>query len=337
MSADGAAPALGARTTTPEEVAAIVADPSERFALTAHHNPDGDAIGSLLGLARAMRAAGRDVVLAHPDPEPVPSDLAFLLAPGEHIAPALPEDIGERTLITLDCASEGRMWPEPVHETARRVVNIDHHQDNTGFGDLNLIEPRASSTAEVVVHVLEAAGWEITADVAVPLYVALVTDTGRFGYSNTRSEAHRVASLLVAAGADPSDVATRLYEEQPVDRVLLMGAALARARLGAEGRMMSSVLTEADFAVAGGDDTEGIVEVMRGTRGVRLAALTRRSGPEGTWRVSLRAADEGIDVSELARMEGGGGHRQAAGFSTARPPDELVAWLEGMVRARLDG
>jgi bifunctional oligoribonuclease and PAP phosphatase NrnA len=277
------------------------------------------------------------VVLAHPDPDPVPSDLAFLLAPGETISARLPEDIGERTLITLDCASELRMWHEPVHEAARRVVNIDHHQDNTGFGDLNLIEPRASSTAEVVVHVLEAAGWPIGADVAVPLYVGLVTDTGRFGYSNTRSEAHRVAALLVAAGADPSAISQRLYEEQPLDRVLLMGRALGRARLALEGRMMSSALTEDDFAAAGGDDTEGIVEVMRGTRGVRVAALTRRAGPEGKWRVSLRAADEGIDVSELARMEGGGGHRQAAGFSTERAPDDLMRWLEGLVRTRLDG
>lgn len=336
MTADGAA-TVDARPATPAEVAAILADPSERFALTAHHNPDGDAIGSLLGLGRALRARGRDVVLAHPDPDPVPLDLAFLPAPGEEIVSELPADIGTRTLITLDCASELRMWHEPVHEAARRVVNIDHHQDNTRFGDLNLVEPLASSTAEVVVHVLEAAGWPLTPDVAVPLYVALVTDTGRFGYTNTRSEAHRVAALLVAAGAEPSDVATRLYEEQPVDRMLLLGRALGRARLALDGRMMTSVLTEVDFAAVGGDDTEGIVEVMRGTRGVRFAALTRRAGPAGKWRVSLRAADTGLDVSEIARMEGGGGHRQAAGFSTERAPDDLVSWLESMVRARLDG
>ena len=130
--------------------------------VTSHHNPDGDAIGSLLGLARALRAAGQDVVLAHPDTPPVPSDLAFLVAPGEEILPAPPADVAERVLVAVDCATERRMWAEPLHEAARVVVNIDHHQDNTRFGDLNLIEPLASSTAEVIAGVIAAAGWPLT-------------------------------------------------------------------------------------------------------------------------------------------------------------------------------
>ncbi len=132
------------------DVAEALGRPGERLVVTAHHNPDGDAIGSMLGLARALRAAGQDVVLAHPDPEPVPSDLAFLVDPGERILPAPPDDLGERVLVAVDCASEHRLWHEPVHEGARLVVNIDHHHDNTRFGDLNLVEPLASSSAEVV-------------------------------------------------------------------------------------------------------------------------------------------------------------------------------------------
>jgi len=324
------------RDASPAEVAAVLARPGERFVVTAHHNPDGDAIGSMLGLARALRAAGQDVVLAHPDPEPVPSDLAFLVAGDEGIAPAPPADLGERVLVAVDCASEQRLWHEPVHEGARLVVNIDHHQDNTRFGDLNLIDPLASSTAEVIAGVIAEAGWPLTAAVAAPLYVGLITDTGRFGYSNTGAEAHRLAAALIEAGVDPAEMSRRLYDEQPLDRLLLTGRALERARPLAGGRMLGAVLTRDDFAAAGGDDTEGIVEAMRGVRGVRAAAFVREAGPDGAWRVSLRSADPAVDVSEIARQEGGGGHRQAAGFSTRRDPDELLEWIGGEVAARLD-
>lgn len=324
------------RDAGPSEIARVLTRPGERFVVTAHHNPDGDAIGALLGLGRALRAAGRDVVLAHPDPDPVPSDLAFLLAPGEAIAHDLPADLGERVLVAVDCASEHRLWPAPVHEGARCIVNIDHHQDNTRFGDLNLVDPLASSTAEMIAGLLHEAGWPLTAAVAEPLYVGLVTDTGRFGYTNTRARAHRVAAALIEAGADPAEIARRLYEEQPLDRLLLTGRALQHARPLAGGRMLASVLTREDFEAAGGDDTEGIVEVMRGVRGVQAAALVREAGPDGSYRVSLRAADPAVDVSAIAREEGGGGHRAAAGFSTRRAPEDLLEWLGRRVGARLD-
>lgn len=324
------------RDVTAEEVAELLSRADERFVVTAHHNPDGDAIGSMLGLARAMRAAGRDVVLAHADSPAVPSDLAFLPAEGEEFAHALPDDIGERVLIAVDCATERRLWPEPVHEAARLIVNIDHHQDNTRFGDLNLIEPLASSTAEVLVGVIRAAGWPLTREVAEPLYVGLVTDTGRFGYTNTSPRAHEVAAAMIAAGVDPSAMSRRLFEEQPLDRLLLMGRALERARPLAGGRVLAAVLTQDDFDAAGGDDCEGIVEVMRGVRGVSAAALVREAGPAGSYRVSLRTVDPAVDVSAIAREEGGGGHRAAAGFSTRRPPEELLGWLETRMGERLD-
>ncbi len=324
------------RDASPAEIAEVLARPGERFVITSHHNPDGDAIGSLLGLARALGAAGQDVILAHADSPPVPDDIAFLVAAGESITQELPPDIGERVLIAVDCASELRMWNTPIHEAARLVVNIDHHQDNTRFGDLNLIEPFASSTAEVIVGVLEQAGWALTREIAEPLYVGLVTDTGRFGYSNTRPRAHRVAAAMNEAGVDPAAISRRLYEEQPLERLLLMGRALEGARSLAGGRMLAAVLTRADFDAAGGNDTEGIVEVMRGVRGMRAAALVSEAGPEGMYRVSLRTADPDVDVSAIAREEGGGGHRAAAGFSTARGPEDLLRWLDAQMSVRLD-
>lgn len=328
---------VAGREATVAEVAAILADAGRRFALTCHHNPDGDAIGSMLGLARAMRARGIDVVLAHPDPDPVPGDLAFMVRDGEEIAAALPADIGERTLVTLDCASEGRLWRTPEHERAGTLVNVDHHQDNTRFGDLNLVHPTASSCAEVVAHLLDEAGWPLTLDVAEPLYVGIVTDTGRFCYANTGAEAHRVAARMIEGGLDVSAIARRLYEEQPPERMVLLGRALGRAQLRAGGRLMLSALTAEDFAAAGGDDSEGIVEVLREVRGVEVAGLVREAGPEGAHRVSLRSADGTVDVSSIARLEGGGGHRAAAGFSSAMPPEELLDWIAERVGERLEG
>lgn len=323
--------ARAGQLATAAEVAAALLAPDARPVIAAHHNPDADAIGSMLGLARALTAAGQGVTLAHPDVPAVPADLEFLLAPGEEILAAVPADLAERTFVTVDCASELRLWPEPVHEGAGVVVNIDHHQDNTRFGDLNLVVPDASSTAEVLMAVIEAAGVPLTADIAVPLYAGMVTDTGRFGYSNTRAATHRAAAALLEAGVDPAEMTRLLYEDQPRDRLMLLGAALGRARVLADGRMMASVLTRADFAAAGGDDSEGIVEVMRSGHGIEVAALVREAGPEGRYRVSLRSVDPDVDMSAIARQEGGGGHRAAAGFSTTRPPDELIAWLERCV------
>lgn len=327
----------GARDATPAEIAAVLARPGERFAVASHHNPDGDALGSMLGLHRALRAAGRDSVLCHPDPDPVPRELAFMFRPGEHIHHGPPPDAAERVLVSVDCASALRLWAreEPPHRDTRLLLNLDHHHDNTRFGHLNLIEPRASSSAEVVVHVLEAAGWPITRDVAEPLYVGLLTDTGRFCYSNTGVEAHRVAALLLDAGVDPHDVASRLYEQQPLDRMLLLGRALGTMRRLADGRMLMAVLTQEDFRAAGGDDSEGIVEAMRCVEGVVAAGLARRIH-DGMFRVSLRSADPRLDVSAIAREEGGGGHLAAAGFSSSRDADSLMEWLDDRVRAQLD-
>ena len=326
---------MSGRDATAAEVAAALLEPGARPVIAAHHNPDADAIGSMLGLARALRDAGQEVALAHPDDPPVPADLAFLLAAGEEIASVPPADIAERTLVTLDCASEKRLWPEPVHERAGRVVNVDHHQDNTRFGHLNLIVPHASSTAEVLVDVIDAAGIALTAPIADALYSGMVTDTGRFGYTTTRPHTHRVAARLLEAGADHAELGRRLYEDQPLDRLVLMGRALGRARSLVDGRMMAALLTHDDFAAAGGDDSEGIVEVMRSGRGVEVAALVREAGPPGSYRVSLRSVDPAVDMSAIAREEGGGGHRAAAGFSTTRDPEELFAWLERCVRERL--
>ncbi len=325
------------RAVGPAEIAARLSGGPLRIAVATHRNPDGDAIGTMLGLTRALRAAGHDVVMHHPDAQPVPDEFAFLLAEGEVVVSGPPDPDEHRILIAVDCASEGRLWAdENPHAGVSEVINLDHHHDNTRFGDLNLVEPQASSSAEVVVHVLEAAGLPITPEVAVPLYVGLVTDTGRFCYSNTGVEAHRIAGVLLAAGADPHAIAQHLYEQQPESRLRLLGRAAENAKLLCGGRLMLAALGPDDFHAAGGDDTDGIVEAMRSVKGVEVAGLARQAGHKG-WRVSLRSGDGDPDVSAIAREQGGGGHRSAAGFSTAMPIDELFAWLEARVAGHYAG
>jgi phosphoesterase RecJ-like protein len=322
---------------TAAEVARHLSAAPGRWAVASHRNPDGDALGTMLGLARALRARGDDVVMHHPDSRPVPDEFAFLLHPGERVISGPPHPSEQRTLIAVDCATEGRLWTDAdPHTGVIRVINIDHHHDNTRFGDLNLVDADASSSAEVVVHVLEAAGITLTQEIAEPLYVGLVTDTGRFCYSNTTVETHRVAGLLIAAGADPHRIAVHLYEDQPESRVRLLGRAIEGARRLCDGRLMLSALGPDDFAAAGGDDTDGIVEAMRAVRGVDVAGLARHFG-HNDWRVSLRSGDGEPDVSAIARAYGGGGHRSAAGFSMTGSLDDLFRDLEDAVAAHYAG
>ncbi|MEW6582835.1 MAG: bifunctional oligoribonuclease/PAP phosphatase NrnA [Actinomycetota bacterium] len=327
----------GGPDVTVEEVAALLSDPGVKVAVASHRNPDGDAIGSMLGLARALRATGRDVVLWHVQPDPVPYELGFLVQPGERVEATLPADMAERVLVAVDCATADRVADAPPRSLARAVVNIDHHHDNTRYGTVNLVDGAASSSAEMVLRVIDALGLPLTAEVAEPLYVGLVTDTGRFGYSNTTPGAHAAAARLIAAGIDLPGLTRRLYEQQPLRRLMLQGRALASARSLLGGRLVVAVLEAEDFraAGAGADDTEGIVEALRAAEGAEVAGLARVDG-NGGLRVSLRAASERVDVSAIARVERGGGHRAAAGFTSHRSPDELVAWLERAVGAQLD-
>lgn len=322
---------------SPKEMADALIAWEGPMCVISHHNPDGDAVGSTLGLGRLLRALGRDVKLLNPDEGIPPEDLRFLIEPGEVIESEVPADLGERLLVAVDCASEQRMWKGERHREAKRVLNIDHHADNVGYGDVNLIDPRASSVGEILVRIAEAAGWPIGPEVATAFYVAMVTDSGRFGYANTSPETHRVASVLLDAGVDPAEVNRRLYEDQPLGRIVLTGRALARAVALADARLVGAWIDADDFRESGTDDSEGIVEILRSAKGASAAVLTREAGPPGNWRVSLRSARPDVDVAAIAHEAGGGGHPAAAGFSTRMAPGELFPWVEERILVALDG
>ncbi len=321
---------------TLDDVVRAIEEHDGGFVVATHENPDGDAIGSMLAMARGLRARGRDVVMWHPHTPAVPADLRFLLCEDESVVSDLPADAADRVLIALDCASEQRLTAGPAAATlAGAIVNVDHHHDNGRFGTINHVDASASSTAEIVVNLFARLGWSLDRDIATALHVGIVTDTGRFSYSNVTPETFSAASRLAATGIDIAGIARRLYENTPLSKKRLLGAALTGATSALDGRLLVGVLTKDDFDRAGTGDTDGIAEALRGVQGVVVAASVRPV--DGGHRVSLRSSDESVDVSAIARIEGGGGHRAAAGLTTSKTPSQIVTWLADEVGRQLDG
>lgn len=301
---------------------------NDRFLVTSHENPDGDSLGSLLAMSLALRQLGKDVVMYLTGDTPIPREYGFM--PLADLKRELPDDITERVLVAVDCAKADRIGPDPGFVLdAKLTVDIDHHHDNSRFGDINLIDPKASSTGEVLRDVFGELGVEITPEIAEPLYIALVTDTGRFQYTNTTPKALRLAAELVDAGADVHAVFQQVYESVEFAKLKLLARALERAQVLEGGRIVVSVLHRNDFSDVGAVEaySEGIIDYLRAVEGSELAVLIREPPPREdapVRRVSLRSSVDELDVSAIARKFGGGGHRQAAGFSSDLSVEEIT-------------
>jgi bifunctional oligoribonuclease and PAP phosphatase NrnA len=302
----------------------------DRFLVTTHENPDGDALGSLLAMDLALRSLGKDSVMFLAGPAPLPGEYRFLAL--DDLQRELPADAAERTLVAVDCANESRIGADPtVLELAPFTLNIDHHHDNSRFGDVVLIDPEASSTGELLRDVFGALGVDLAPELAEPLYTALVTDTGRFQYANTTPKALRLAAELVEAGADVHKVFQDVYENVQFAKLKLLARALERAQVYEGGRLVISYLLRDDFGDVGAVEpySEGIIDFLRAVEGAEMAALIREPPRGGTpaRRISLRASHDELDVSAIARASGGGGHRQAAGFSSDASIEEITDFL----------
>jgi phosphoesterase RecJ-like protein len=312
---------------------------AEKLLLTTHENPDGDALGSLLATHWILEQLGKDSVMyMAPDEFPLPWEYRDLTFDGLVGTP--PDDMEERTVVFLDCGNIDRMPVDFLQRQGVHIVNIDHHHDNTRFGTVNLVDADASCTAEIVWRLSKDLGAEITPRIADALYVALVTDTGKFMYENTTQEAHRMAAELIGLGVDPHRVYRRLFEDLPFRRLQLLQRALASVHRYDEGWLTVGHLVRSDFEQTGAleTDSEGIVDHMRAVEGTAVAVLVREllaDDREGKRKVSLRATDGRVDVSRIARRMGGGGHRQAAGFTTTLGFDELVERLREQVVQQL--
>lgn len=302
-------------STVPEAVLARLRA-AGRVLVTSHTNPDGDAIGSQLGLVRVLRTLGKSATVWCRDPVPG----AFSHLPGVdriHGGDEAPHGFPEAfdTLVVLECPDLGRTGLAE-HLAAISTVNIDHHLGNQLYGEVNWVDSAAPAVAEMVLQIALALHQDLDADTATCLYLGLVSDTGNFRFSNATGRAFRTASILVDKGASPEQVSRWLYESRSPAALRLLGEMLATLELHADGRIATALLSSDMFARAGASpgDSEGMVDYPRSIDGVESVALLRDT-PDGRIKVSLRSRSEGIDVERIARRHGGGGHRNAAGYS----------------------
>jgi phosphoesterase RecJ-like protein len=312
---------------------------ADKFLLGTHENPDGDALGSLVAMHQILVAAGKDsIMFMDADEFPLPYEYRFFSLDGLVSVP--PADIEERAIVFLDCGNIDRNPADALKFDGAHILNVDHHHDNTHFGTVNHVVPEASCTAEIVWDLMRGLGVEPTTSIAEALYVGLVTDTGKFMYENTGTRAHVMAAELIDAGVDVHDIYRRIYEGIPYGKLALLARGLNQVERYDGGRLTVTRLSAIDYHESGAEEnySEGVIDHLRSVEGTAVAALVRdRLGPgqEGLRKVSLRASDDRVDVSVIARVQGGGGHRQAAGFSTALSWEELVAFLRDEVSRQL--
>src|SRR5438270_812396 len=326
-------------STTPTTDLAQVADAirgHDRFLLVTHENADGDALGSILAMKLGLDRLGKDSVMYLGGGTSPPTEYDFL--PLDDLHRELPADAGERVLLALDCANAKRMGG--AAELLGQVplsINVDHHHDNSRFAILDHVVADASSTGEIVRDLLRELDVPLDAQIAEALYVALVTDTGRFQYTNTTPKALRLAAELVEAGVDVQRVFRGIYESVEFAKLKLLARALERAQVYDGGRLVISYLLRSDFNELGvGEEfAEGIIDYLRSVEGAELAATIREppQPSDAARRISLRSSSDEVDVSAIARQRGGGGHRQAAGFSSPESIEEIVEFIRSAFAA----
>ena len=308
------------------------------FCLTTHERPDGDAVGSLAAMQQVLTRLGKDAVaFLAPDEFPLPYEYRFIRLDGLVTTP--PDDLADRVLVFLDCGNIDRTPADVLKRDGGRILNIDHHHDNTRFGTINHVDPAASCTAEIVWDLMLALGVEPDESIGEALYVGLVTDTGRFMYENTGPRAHEMAAALLRWGVDAHGIYRRLYEGVPQGKLDLLARALSGVQRYDGGLLTLTHLTREDYRSTGADESysEGVVDHLRSVEGTAVAGLVRDvlAANGKPRKVSLRATDDRVDVSAIARAGGGGGHRRAAGFSTDLEFADVVEFLRDKLAEQL--
>lgn len=311
------------KTKAPEDLLTAI-QKSERLLLTSHLNPDGDAIGSGLGLARVLRGVGKSALFWSHDE--VPGIYAPLAGSGRiHVGPEPPAGFPDAfdACVVLECPTVERCGLEE-HLTGLDLINVDHHMGNTNYGRVNWVDTAAPALGEMIHTLARGLGVQLDPAGASCLYLALVADTGGFRFSNTTVRAFEAGADLVRAGAKPQEIASWLYESRPLGSVRLLGETLSTLRLHAGGTIATVAVSQEMFERAGArpGDSEGLIDHARSIAGVEAAALLREQ-PDGVWKVSLRSRDQ-LDVEVIARRHGGGGHRNAAGFKTELSAEQAV-------------
>ena len=314
------------------EAAARIIGQAGSLVTTGHVKPDGDALGSSLGLALASRARGGRASVCFGEDFVLPGHFAFL-----DTAPLLdPGEVGTPdVLVAFDVNDPQRLGEEleDVVAAAGTVVMIDHHISGPGFGDIQVCDPEAPAAALLCYRLIRRLGWRMTAEAATALLLGLVTDTGRFQYSNTSPEAFRAAADLVEAGARPEVIGTAVYESTAFGYLGVAGTVLSRAVLDPAGSLVWSYLLQNDLRRngIGMQDTDALIDAVRVAREAEVALLAKEQ-PDGNWKLSLRSRSR-VDVAAIAEAMGGGGHHRASGFTFEGSLQEAVE----VVRSRLPG
>ncbi|MCE0522991.1 MAG: bifunctional oligoribonuclease/PAP phosphatase NrnA [Methylacidiphilales bacterium] len=319
----------------PESLASLqkLCDRHERFVVISHVRPDGDAYGSTLGLALCLQAMGKDVQAVNADGL---SALFEFLPGGKSLTATLPgAPEPDRLIIAVDCADAKRLgevfdqWQRPPD------VNIDHHISNPGYAKLNLIDSNSPATAQVLHEIISALRWPLTSEVAANLYVGIMTDTGNFRYRQTTAQTFEVAARLVRAGADPTDLAEACYQRFRAERLMLLREVFNAIHFANRDRVAWSILTPETYARSGAlpDETEGLIEYLQAVKTVEVAFLLEAL-PGGLTRASMRSRGT-VDVQQICREFGGGGHRLAAGLRTKLDPATLEKKLLDLIAKQL--
>ena len=296
---------------------------NNEFLITSHMDPDGDSIGSQLGLYHALRDAGKKTVIINQGA--IPSKYGFLDPEG--IIKSRPEEIEfiPRVVFVIECPSLERIgFVRDLIPESAFTINIDHHPDNSQYADINLVEPESSAAGEIIYFMLESGGYEITPKIAGQLYAAIAADTGGFRFRSTTARGMKIASELIQRGADPKFISDCLFNNFSPETIRLMGSTLASLKLEADGSIGYVTITLNDLKGSGADlqNSEGFVDFTLAISGIMLGLLFKEVSNDEI-KVSVRSQN-GLDAAAFARMFDGGGHANAAGFRLQGPLDNIV-------------
>ncbi len=320
--------------TTLAQIAEVLKSHDD-FVICGHVSPDGDCIGSQLGLAWALRSLGKRATCLLAKDEPIDERLAFLPGASDLVFAGRFQGVA-KTFVSVDVPTRERIGEDAAAllDQCEASVTIDHHAVDSTMADFVYVNPDTASTTMLVWELAKLLGADRTGKAAVCCYTGLVTDTGRFQYQNTDAAAMLAASQMVDAGADPAAVSRAIFQSRSLPSVRLEGAAVGRMRFGARGAYALSWLSRADFEAFGAvkSDAEPIIDALRSVLGVRVACMLREQGD--VVRGSFRAKDD-TDVAALARGLGGGGHKAAAGFTLSCGLQEAVAQVDAVLAQAL--
>jgi bifunctional oligoribonuclease and PAP phosphatase NrnA len=321
-------------TATETSVRARIADEirnRRRFVLSSHVRPDGDAIGSQLAMAFALWQLGKEVRLVNHDPPPTPM-MVFPGVPKIEVAKRV-EDPGD-AVIVMECGELSRTGVEGFDRGF--VINIDHHLGNTGYGTLNWFDTSAAACGEMVFDLVRELGVELTAEIATHVYIAILTDTGSFHYSNISPRTFDICRQCVEAGINPPEIAGALYDSNSLGRLKLFGAVMSKMELDPSGHVATMYVDQKLAGDCGGtyEDTEGIVNLPLTVKDIEAVAFFKEAGADD-WRVSMRSKGE-VDVNAIAKQFGGGGHKNASGCSAKGRFEDLKLRFQGLLLQQIE-